>query len=291
MKKVVGIGEVLWDILPEGKKLGGAPTNFAYHVTQFGLPGCVVSAIGNDNLGKEVVDIFASTGLHHITPVVQYPTGTVVVKLDDAGVPEYDIKEDVAWDNIPFSPELDALAKDTCAVCFGSLAQRNIISRETINKFLDNMPDDRGVLKVFDVNLRREYYDKEIICNSLRKCNVLKINDEELVTVGGVLGLKGADFRAGCSNLMEEYNIRILILTCGIDGSYVFTDEGISYQPTPVVEVEDTVGAGDSFTAAFISCILKGKTVAEAHSCAVKTSAYVCTQKGAMPVLPEQLVS
>ena len=287
-KIVVGMGEALWDVLPEGKKIGGAPANFAYHVSQFGLPSCVVSAIGDDALGKEIIENFTSKGLDQLIAEVPYPTGTVQVEIDQTGIPLYDIKENVAWDNIPYTEHLDALAKRTKAVCFGSLAQRNVVSRETINHFLDTMPKDDDSLIVFDVNLRQGFYNKEILCKSMQNCNILKINDEELITVSRMFGYPGIDLQDKCWILLGKYNLKMLILTCGINGSYVFTPGNVSFQPTPKVEVADTVGAGDSFTAAFIASILKGKSVTEAHSIAVKTSASVCTQKGAMPILPPE---
>lgn len=286
---VVGMGEALWDVLPEGKKIGGAPANFAYHVSQFGLTSCVVSAVGPDALGKEIQENLTSKGLNHLIAEVPYPTGTVQVEIDQAGVPQYEIKENVAWDNIPYTSQLESLAKRTQAVCFGSLAQRNVVSRETIDRFLDAMPQTEDSLVVFDVNLRQGFYNKEILCNSMRRCNILKINDEELVTVSRMFGYPGIDLQDKCWILMGKYNLNMLILTCGINGSYVFTPGNVSFQPTPKVEVADTVGAGDSFTAAFIASVLKGKSVAEAHSIAVRTSAFVCTKDGAMPVLPSDL--
>lgn len=288
---VVGMGEALWDVLPEGKKIGGAPANFAYHVSQFGLPSRVVSAVGNDPLGREIVENFTSKGLNHLIEEVPYPTGTVQIEIDPAGVPQYDIKENVAWDNIPYTARLEALAGQTRAVCFGSLAQRNVVSRDTINRFLDAMPQTADSLVVFDVNLRQGFYTKEILCNSMKRCNILKINDEELVTVSRMLGYPGIDLQDKCWILLGKYNLRMLILTCGINGSYVFTPGNVSFQPTPKVEVADTVGAGDSFTAAFIASLLKGKSVTEAHALAVRTSAFVCTRKGAMPELPPDLRS
>ena len=288
---VVGMGEALWDVLPEGKKIGGAPANFAYHVSQFGLPSCVVSAVGADPLGHEIVENFTSKGLNQQIAEVPYPTGTVQVEIDQAGVPQYEIKENVAWDNIPYTALLESLAERTKAVCFGSLAQRNVVSRNTINRFLDAMPQTDDSLVVFDVNLRQGFYNKEILCNSMRRCNILKINDEELVTVSRMFGYPGIDLQDKCWILLGKYNLKMLILTCGINGSYVFTPGNVSFQPTPHVEVADTVGAGDSFTAAFIASILRGKSVPEAHSLAVRTSAYVCTCNGAMPVLPPELTA
>ena len=285
---VVGMGEALWDVLPEGKKIGGAPANFAYHVSQFGLNSCVGSAVGNDALGNEIIENFTSKGLNQLIEKVPYPTGTVQVEIDQAGIPQYEIKENVAWDNIPYTANLEVVASRTKAVCFGSLAQRNVVSRNTINRFLDAMPKNDDTLVVFDVNLRQGFYNKEILCNSMTRCNILKINDEELVTVSRMFGYPGIDLQDKCWILLGKYNLKMLILTCGINGSYVFTPGTVSFQPTPRVEVADTVGAGDSFTAAFISSIIKGKSVAEAHSLAVQTSAFVCTKKGAMPVLPEE---
>lgn len=286
---IVGMGEALWDVLPEGKKIGGAPANFAYHVSQFGFNSRVVSAVGDDKLGNEILENFAEKNLNFLIEKVPYPTGTVQVELDSEGVPCYDIKEGVAWDNIPFTPALEELAKRTRAVCFGSLAQRSVVSRETINKFLDTMPDDGDRLRIFDINLRQSFYTREILCNSMERCNILKINDEELVTVSRMFGYPGIDLQDKCWILLAKYNLKMLILTCGVNGSYVFTPGEISFVETPKVEVADTVGAGDSFTATFVAAILKGKKVNEAHKLAVEASAYVCTQNGAMPVFPLEL--
>ena len=285
---VVGMGEALWDVLPEGKKIGGAPANFAYHVSQFGLNSRVVSAVGDDKLGMEILDNFREKKLNAMVEIVPYPTGTVQVELDAEGVPCYDIKDGVAWDNIPYTPALEDLAKHTKAVCFGSLAQRSVVSRDTINRFIDAMPAE-DTLKIFDINLRQGFYTKEILCNSFSKCNILKINDEELVTVSRMFGYPGIDLQDKCWILLAKYNLKMLILTCGVNGSYVFTPGNVSFVETPRVEVADTVGAGDSFTAAFVSSILSGLSIGEAHKLAVETSAYVCTQNGAMPVLPQSL--
>ena len=285
---IVGIGEALWDVLPEGKKLGGAPANFAYHVSQFGLESCIVSAVGDDALGQEIKDNFEEKKLNHILETVPYPTGTVQVEIDLNGVPQYEIKENVAWDNIQSTPEVEALAKRTRALCYGSLAQRNEVSRATINRFIDAMPKTEDTLIVFDVNLRQRFYTKEILDESMKRCNVLKINDEELVTISRMLGYPGTDLQSKCWILLGRYDLKMLILTCGVNGSYIFTSGNMSYLATPQVEVADTVGAGDSFTATFTSSIIKGLPVAEAHRRAVEVSAFVCTQHGAMPVLPEK---
>jgi fructokinase len=276
-------------MLPEGRKLGGAPANFAYHVSQFGLDSRVVSAVGDDELGNEILANLAEKQLECQIEKVAYPTGTVQVTLDEKGVPCYEIKEGVAWDNIPYTPALENLAKQTHAVCFGSLAQRNAVSRETINRFIDQMPEDENVLKIFDINLRQHFYSKELIEASLKKSNVLKINDEELVVVGEMFGFADIDFQDKCWILLAKYNLKMLILTCGTEGSYVFTPGEVSFLETPQVQVADTVGAGDSFTGAFVAAILSGKTVKDAHRLAVDVSAFVCTQNGAMPELAEEL--
>lgn len=290
-RTVVGIGEVLWDILPDGKKIGGAPANFAYHVSQFGLQSLVVSAIGDDALGQEIIGTFRDKGLNSLISTVPYPTGTVQVELDMAGIPQYIIKEGVAWDNIPFKPELEALARNTCAVCFGSLAQRSTVSRNTINRFIDTMPKDNGTLIVFDANLRQSFYSDDVLEQSMTQCNVLKINDEGLPTVCRISGIPESDPENQCRALLNLYNLKILILTCGVNGSYIFTPDAMSFLPTPQVKVADTVGAGDSFTAAFTASILSGLPVPLAHRKAVDISAFVCTQNGAMPVLPAELLT
>lgn len=289
MKDIVaGMGEALWDVLPEGKEIGGSPAKCAYHVSQFGLNSCVVSAVGDDLLGKEIIEDFTSKGLHHLIENVAYPTGTVQIGIDKDGIPQYEIRENVAWDDIPFTPQLKQLTENTKAVCFGSMAQRNVVTRNTINSFLDAMPKEQTLI-VFDVNLRQGFYYKDILYHSMERCNILKINDEKLVEVSRMFGYPDIDFQDKCWILLEKHNLKMLILTCGLNGSYVFTPGNVSFQPTPAVEVADTVGAGDSFTAAFIANMLKGKTVAEAHCRAVRTSAFVCTQKGAMPILPREL--
>ncbi len=286
-KYVVGLGEALWDVLPEGKKLGGAPSNFAYHAAQMGVKAIAVSALGDDKLGEETVAQLKEKQLNYLMPRVPYPTGIVLVELDNEGIPTYDIKENVAWDNIPFNDDIRTVAQQTLAVCWGSLAQRNVVSRETIYKFLDATPTP--CLKIFDINLRQNFYTKEIIRESMKRCNVLKINDEELVLIGRMFGYAGLDMENKCWLILGKYNLDMLVLTCGVNGSYVFTPGSMSYQETPRVEVADTVGAGDSFTAAFCAAILQGKSIAEAHKLAVDVSAYVCTQNGAMPEIPASL--
>jgi len=287
---IIGLGEALWDMLPEGKKLGGAPANFAYHAGQFGLDTLAISALGEDKLADETIEALEQNGLKYLMPRVPYATGTVQVTLTGEGIPTYEIKENVAWDNIPFNDEIKAAAKNCRAVCFGSLAQRNIVSRQTIQQFLDATPED--CIKICDINLRQQFFSKEILEESFKRCNILKINDEELVVVTRMFGYQELDDAKICEKMVKEYNLQMLVLTCGTNGSHVFTADGKhSFQQTPKVEVADTVGAGDSFTGSFCAAILNGKPVEEAHRIAVEVSAYVCTQNGAMPKYPAELVA
>ena len=287
---VVGLGEVLWDVLPEGKKLGGAPANFAYHAGQFlGTDNTIaISALGEDALAEETIEALKDHGLKYMLPRVKYPTGTVQVTLSGDGIPAYEIKENVAWDNIPYTAEIAEVAKNCRAVCFGSLAQRNVTSWATIRQFLDDTPAD--CLKIFDINLRQQFYSKDVIEESFKRCNILKINDEELVVIKRMYGSDNLDMRGICEKILADYNLKMLVLTCGTNGSYVFAPGLTSFQETPKVTVADTVGAGDSFTGSFCAAILSGKPMEEAHKRAVQISAYVCTQNGAMPTYPQELL-
>ena len=287
---VVGMGEALWDVLPDGKKIGGAPANFAFHAGQAGMDSRVVSAVGKDALGEEALATLEGKGLNiEAVARVDFPTGVVNVSLGEQGIPQYDICEGVAWDNIPFTPALANLASQAQAVCWGSLAQRNEVSRKTIFSFLDAMPSDEERLKVSDINLRQQFYTLEIIEASCRRANVLKINDEELVLVSEMLRLGAGSPEVLCRSLMERYGLRILVLTCGANGSYVFTPVETSYRVTPKVQVADTVGAGDSFTATLVGELLRNTPVGVAHEHAVEVAAYVCTQQGAMAEWPDSL--
>lgn len=204
--------------------------------------------------------------------------------MDNWGVPQYEICEGAAWDNIPFTPAIENLAKQTQVVCFGSLAQRHEVSRATIHAFLDTMPEDS--LKIFDINLRLNYYTKEIIENSLEKADILKINDEEVVKIAQLFGWNASE-KEICKQLLEKYQLDILILTKGTEGSWVLTPKEESFLPTPKITIADTVGAGDSFTAAFIASHLHGRCLVASHQLAVEVSAYVCQQHGAMPRLAD----
>jgi fructokinase len=287
-KTIVGLGEILWDVFPERKVLGGAPANFAYHASQFGFDGYAVSAIGKDLLGKEILDSLAEKSLNFLIESIDYPTGTVRVTLDNQGVPQYEICENVAWDNIPFTGQTEELARNCHAVCFGSLAQRNKVSRATIYHFLELVPE--AAYKIFDINLRQHFYNKEIIHESLQRCNALKINDEEIIEVAKLFDCNGLSEQEVCHKLLTDYHLNMVIETKGAVGSYVLTADETSYVDTPKVHVADTVGAGDSFTGSFVAALLHGESQQNAHQLAVEVSAYVCTQHGAMPKLPDAFI-
>ena len=287
---VIGMGEALWDVLPEGRKIGGAPANFAFHAGQAGMDARVVSAVGRDALGDETLLTLQQKGLNtDAVARVDFPTGVVQVTLSEGGIPQYDICEGVAWDNIPFTPALDELARNAQAVCWGSLAQRSEVSRNCIYRFLDAMPSEQGRLKVFDINLRQHFYSIDVIEASCQRANVLKINEEELVIVSELLRLGTPQVEQQCRHLMARFSLDMLVLTCGSNGSYIFTPVETSFRVTPLVQVADTVGAGDSFTATLVADLLKGEPVGVAHEHAVQLAAYVCTQQGAMAEWPEAL--
>ena len=254
----------------------------------------VVIAI--DALAAETRSVFAERHLEAIMPSLPQPTGTVIAEIDESGVAHYTFPDNVAWDNIPFTPEMEAMAHQTRAVCWGSLAQRSDVSRQSILRFVDTVPDGPGQYKIFDINLRQNFYTREVITESLERANVLKINDEELVVVARMFGLQGTDLEAKCRTLLTDYHLDMLILTCGENGSYIFTPAtpdcplgGTSFMETPRVEVSDTIGAGDSFTGTLVASLIEGMPVRQAHARAVKVSAYVCTQPGAMPILPDSV--
>jgi fructokinase len=288
---VVGLGEILWDVLPDGKQLGGAPTNFAYHSHVLGVEGVVASCVGQDELGKEILESLTNLGLStdYIAIDAEHPTGTVTVELDSEGNPEYTIHEDAAWDFIPSSPELMELAAKADAVCFGSLSQRSKTSQETVRQFLE--ATHSGCIRVYDINLRQQYYSKEIIDDMLTRAEVLKLNDEELPVVASLLGIEGDD-NAVLGSILKRYGLLLIVLTRGGDGSLLFGDGEISIcRSFDSIEIADTVGAGDAFTAAVTTGLLHGKKLDEINKFANRLAGFVCTQNGATPKVPESLSS
>lgn len=279
---VVGIGELLWDVFSTGKRAGGAPINFVYHATQMGAEGYAISAVGNDVSGTEIAHELDKSHISKSLGIVEHPTGSVMVELKE-GIPTYTIIEGVAWDYIPLTQDAIDLVKKADAICFGTLALRASASRETILSLLSYARED--ALRFFDINIRQSYYSKELIEALLQKANMFKINDDELDLIRTLCGLKGTDEEV-CRKLIVKYNLRYMILTAGSSFSSIYTANESSTIPTPKVKVADTVGAGDSFSGAFLYSILTGKSLREAHQIAVETAAFVCTQEGAWPVYP-----
>jgi fructokinase len=279
---VVGIGELLWDIFPDGKKMGGAPANVIYHAIQTGCTGYVISSVGNDDLGKSLLAEMEKRKINddYVNISDLHSTGTVTVKLDKHGIPAYTINENVAWDYIGIDNKNSKLVKEADAICFGSLAQRNETSRNTIISLLNNSSDD--ALKVFDLNLRQDYYNPSIISQSLEICNVLKLNEDELEELTDIFGLTGTVANR-LKHFSKKYGIDLIALTKGAGSSILFTPAKQSELPSPDISIVDTVGAGDCFTAMIIAGLLKEIPLEVIHKMAVELSAWVCTRKGATP--------
>ena len=288
-KFIVGLGEVLFDVFGKKKRLGGAPANFAYHAAQFGHEGLVVSAIGYDRNGNDIISELEAHALPFHLETVPYPTGTVDADITNPNAPVYTIHTRCAWSHIPFTDELRDIASRSKAVCFGSLAQWGRESRQTIRCFLDNCPDE--CLKICDINLRQKYFNKSIIKVSLRRADILKLNEEELTAITGLLGYQLAGEEVLCRRLMKSYGLSMIILTKGVNGSIVLWKEGHSFQGTPKVKVKSAVGAGDAFTGAFIGAYLNGAPIKVAHKIAALYAAHVCTKEGAMPEVDDKYKS
>ena len=280
---IVGIGELLWDIFPDAKKVGGAPANFVYHACQLGAEGYAVSAVGDDALGVEILRELDKNRIKHLVETVQHPTGSVMVELND-GKPTYTIVEGVAWDYIPLTDKSVDWVKKADAISFGTLAQRASVSRDTISALLDYASVD--ALRFFDINIRQHFYSKELIEICLEKSNVFKINDEELELITPMFDLEGNADEI-CQWFMDTYQLRYLILTAGSEYSAIYGKGEKSMILTPEVKVIDTVGAGDAFSGAFVYSILTGRSLKEAHQKAVDIAAFVCTQSGAWPPYPK----
>ena len=276
---VVGVGELLWDVFPTGKRAGGAPINFVYHATQLGAEGYAVSAVGNDAFGTEILQELAKNHIANYIDSLTYPTGSVKVELNN-GIPSYTIIENVAWDHIPLTQKSIDLVKKADAICYGTLSLRHPDSRNTITTLLSYARKD--ALRFYDINLRQHYYSKELIEELLKLANVFKVNDEELLVIKDLFGVKGTDEEV-CKYFMDKYNLKYVILTAGEKYSIVYSQTEKSYIETPKVSVADTVGAGDAFSGAFVQGILMGKSLQEAHKQAVEISAFVCTKTGAWP--------
>jgi len=290
-KTVVGLGEVLWDVYEDRALFGGAPANFACHAASLGADARIASAVGDDALGNQALlwmhEHKLSCDWVSVDP--EHPTGSVRVELDALGSPQYRFAPEVAWDFLELQNHWIELAGQCDAVCYGTLAQRSEKSSRTILGFLEHT--QRETLRVFDVNLRQDFYSSEILSASIQGANIVKLNHEELPVVAGLLGVRCDDERSMCETLIERHSLRCLALTRGSEGSAVFLDGRWDEQPALRVTAIDTVGAGDSFTAALIMGILNQRPLSQIHAQAARIAAYVCTQRGAVVPLPASLTS
>jgi fructokinase len=285
----VGLGEVLFDVFPSGKKLGGAPVNFAYHLNSLGINCYPVSAVGNDKTGKELIQTIQSNTLS--TKYIQFnsnfPTGTVQVELNEEGIPNYIIRENVAWDNIEMNNVLIDLARKCNVVYFGTLAQRSEASKHTITNFIENASGN--CIKAFDVNLRQSFYSNKIIENSLQLASVLKLNTDELSTVASIFGYTGST-ETILSSLISNFGLKSIALTKGNEGSILVSSDKISTMKPENISVIDTVGAGDAFTAGLVYGLLMDFDIEKTNRIANQLASYVCSKTGATPKLEERLL-
>jgi fructokinase len=285
---ILGIGEVLWDVLPEGRQLGGAPANFALHARSLGAASSLVSRVGNDSLGREIMQGLEQQGLS--TALIQKdrsaPTGTVTVQLSGKGIPAYTIHENVAWDRIEATADGVAVAEEADAVCFGSLAQRTEASREAIHTLVSKTRWD--ALRVFDINLRQTFYSPTILECSLDLANVLKLNDDEIKVLAKTFDLNGT-VQEQIEAIAGRFSFNVVVFTQGAAGSLLWQGGRWSRRKGPEVKIVDTVGAGDSFTATLVMGLLRGMDLDEINEHANAVASFVCTQSGATPALPEEL--
>jgi len=287
-KIVVGLGEALWDILPSGKHLGGAPLNFAYIASLLGHHALIATRIGNDLLGEEIKRELAGRNLDtsgiQVDP--KLPTGTVDVRFR-SGQPEYEIREPAAWDALEWSPKWREIAAQCDAVCFGSLAQRAPKSRQTAQNFVENTRQE--CLRVFDINLRRPFYDREVIESSLRLATILKLNDLELPEIASIFGLKEQSSGGLMRELLDRFDLKFVFVTCGERGAMAVNGAQIASHAGFKVQVRDTIGAGDAFTAAATHCVLRAVELKKTLAFANRWASWVASQAGAMPTIsPEQ---
>jgi len=282
-KKVVGVGEVLWDLLPERTCLGGAPANFAYITTLMGDQGIVASCVGEDSRGVDALRLMEELGLdiEHVQTDRDHPTGCVQVTVDGKGIAQYQIAQPVAWDFLEWTLDWQRLAKKVDAVCFGSLAQRSEVSRTTIRQFLRATPEH--ALKVFDVNLRQAYFSREILGESMELADLVKLNEEELPRVMSLCHLPHKDCRSSAQRLVEAFELKLVCITRGDRGSLLVCGSEVSEHPGFRVKVADTVGSGDAFTAGLVHEYLHGASLDLMNEVANLVGAWVASEVGAMP--------
>jgi fructokinase len=288
---IIGLGELLWDMLPSGKRLGGAPANFAYHAQALGNRGIIASRVGSDDLGKEILNQLAKLRLD--TQYIQIdelmPTGTAAVELDEKGQPKFTITEEVAWDYLELNDKWEQLAKNANAVCFGSLAQRSHQSRQTIRRFLRAASLD--AVRVFDVNLRQPFGTTEVIHDSFLLADIVKLSESELPQVFKLLGLKSSNLKANVHLLLETYGLKLVCLTRGQLGCTLANEKQITEHQGFKVRIADAVGAGDAFTAALVHHYLKGTSLEKTAQAANRLGSFVASQKGATPQIDKNILN
>jgi len=282
MINIISIGEILWDIFPDKKILGGAPANFVFHARQFGSDATLFTALGNDQQGIELEENAVKAGIIMQSSRVSHPTGIADIFLNNEQVPTYKLNDNCAWDHIPLTNKLKKFAEKADLIVFGTIAQRNIESRNTIQEALKLSKSSSKIL--FDINLRLDFYSKEIIEESLNAANYLKLNDEEESVLQNL-------FNKNIKQIISDFNLELAILTLGPKGSKIITSNSMSECPAAKCKIVDTVGAGDSFTAFFIINYLKGMSISESQKKASKVAAYVCAHNGATVQIPKNLKS
>jgi fructokinase len=286
-RTIVGLGELLWDLLPSGPQLGGAPANFAYCSHLLGNRGFVASRLGSDDLGREARALLLRSGItdEFLQIDTDHQTGTVNVQLDSKGQPNFEIAKDSAWDFLAWTDDWHSLAQSADAVCFGTLAQRSPQSRQTILDFLDATRP--AALRIFDVNLRQNFYSAEIIRDSLNRANVVKLNHEELPRVAELLTIDATNQSAFCRELLQKFNLQLVCVTRGANGSILCNRDQVNEHPGFEVQIKDTVGAGDAFTASLVHQLLRGASLAGMNDLANRMGAWVAASSGAMPPSPD----
>jgi fructokinase len=282
-RTIVGLGELLWDLLPSGKQLGGAPANFAYITNLLGDHGIPASRIGCDPLGDEALQKLSQLGLsaNFVQRDSAHPTGTVNVKIDAAGQPCFEILQPVAWDYLEWTEEWTQLAREADAVCFGSLAQRSAISQSTIRTFLN--ATRREAIRIFDVNLRQSFYSRQILADSMSLATIVKLNHDELTKIMALFELEHRSEKDSARHLLSLHNLQLICVTRGDAGSLLISGDECSEHPGIKVKVADTVGAGDAFTAAMVHGYLRGAPLAQINETANRVGAWVASQSGATP--------
>lgn len=286
-KTIVAFGEALWDLLPSGPVLGGAPLNFAYRVNTLGERGVIVSRLGADELGDRAFDAIRQLGLEtrFVSRDAEHATGTVEVDLADQHNPDYYIVEDAAYDFVPLTDELLELASTSDCICFGTLAQREAISRRTVEAMLESFT---GSYRLLDINLRKNCYTPDSIRSSLERADILKLNAEEVPEVAAAAGVPSEPLDACAAAIVEEADLAYCVVTLGAKGAIACSRDGERVvEPAYRVEMVDPLGSGDAFTAGFVVSLLRGSSLRKAVQLGNAMGAKVATQQGAtVPFTP-----